>query len=71
MTKLAPCPFGGTDGERLIELWDRFDAGHIAHIHCMKCGAFGPSFYSEAGAQDAIRQAIEGWQRRQLYNQPA
>ena len=37
---LKPCPFCLTDGdERLIELLDTFDAGHIAHVHCTHCGA--------------------------------
>ena len=34
MTPLKPCPFCLTEGATLVELWNSFDAGHIAHIHC-------------------------------------
>lgn len=65
MNPLKPCPFCLTDGDdRLIELWDLFDAGHIAHIHCTHCGADGPSVYSEASAEDAVRQARGRWNAR-------
>jgi len=60
--ELLPCPFCGKS--RAIDLWDRFDAGHIAHMHCEGCGADGPSIYSERGADDAIRSARIGWNTR-------
>lgn len=64
MKTLKPCPFCLTEGERLIELWDTFDAGHVAHIHCEKCGAFGPSVYSEEGAKIALARARWAWNGR-------
>lgn len=64
-TKLDACPFCGAVGdERLIDLWDGFDAGHIAHVHCTSCGADGPSIYSEYGADVAIKRARYGWNGR-------
>ena len=57
-----PCPFCGE--HRAVELWDLFDAGHIAHLHCEKCGADGPSIYSEKGASDAIRRSRQAWEVR-------
>ena len=67
MNPLKPCPFCLTDGdERLIELWDTFDAGHIAHIHCTHCGADGPSVYSEQGAEHARRDARHRWNSRMV-----
>ena len=60
--ELRPCPFCAR--KEPIDLWDRFDAGHIAHLHCEKCGADGPSIYSETSADDAIRRARFAWNRR-------
>ena len=62
--KLKPCPFCGHSGEWLTELWDRFDAGHIAHVHCQKCGADGPSMYGEVSAQATVDAARAAWQLR-------
>lgn len=59
--QLVPCHWCGTDGAGLFDLWDRFDAGHIAHVHCTHCGAYGPSVYSETSADDAIRRARHRW----------
>ena len=68
MSPLKPCPFCLTDGdERLIELWDTFDAGHIAHIHCTRCGADGPSVYGEMGAAPTIARARSMWNGRAEY----
>ena len=53
MKPLKPCPFCLTEGAKLIELWDLFDAGIVAHIHCEHCGADGPSIYCEVGGVDA------------------
>ena len=64
MTPLKPCPFCLSDGERLLDLWDRFDAGHVAHVHCYKCGASGPSIYSEQSADVAIKRARWAWNGR-------
>lgn len=64
MKPLKPCPFCLTEGAKLIELWDTFDAGHIAHIHCGHCGADGPSVYSEMGAEPAIARARSMWNGR-------
>lgn len=65
MNALKPCPFCLTDGdERLIELWDTFDAGHIAHIHCTHCGANGPSVYGEMGAAPTIARVRSMWNGR-------
>lgn len=49
-----------------MELWDSFDAGHVAHIHCDRCGSFGPSIYSEISAQDAINKARAQWNERKV-----
>ena len=46
-----------TEGAKLIELWDLFDAGIVAHIHCEHCGADGPSIYCEVGGVDALALA--------------
>ena len=59
---LEPCPFCGA--RRTVELWDRFDAGHIAYLHCEGCGANGPSVYSESGAEAALVGARKGWNGR-------
>ena len=68
MNPLKPCPFCLTDGdERLIELWDTFDAGHIAHVHCTHCGADGPSVYGEMGAAPTIARARSMWNGRAEY----
>jgi Lar family restriction alleviation protein len=65
MSEPAPCPFCGTRGDsRLLDLWDAFDAGTIAHMHCTKCGADGPSIYSERSPDDAISKARSAWNRR-------
>lgn len=64
---LQPCPFCLTADERLIELWDVFDAGHIAHIHCEKCGCRGPSVYSDHSADAALTHARRMWNQRQAY----
>jgi hypothetical protein len=62
---LLPCPFCGASGdERLIDLWDRFDAGHIANVHCTSCGGDGPSVYCEDGASFAIDGARGQWNQR-------
>ena len=53
MKPLKPCPFCLTEGAKLIELWDLFDAGIVAHIHCEHCGADGLSIYCEVGGVDA------------------
>lgn len=60
---MTPCPFCGANGDRLTELWSAFDDGWLAHVHCTKCGAHGPSEYAES-AGDAIRQAQQKWERR-------
>ncbi len=67
---LLPCPWCRADGDRLFDLWDRFDAGTVAHVHCTRCGAYGPSVYSEASANDAIRQARGRWNARWANNKP-
>lgn len=59
---LKPCPFCFRSAT--VELWDTFDAGHIAYLHCESCGARGPSFYSKRGHEDALRMAREAWGRR-------
>lgn len=64
MKPLKPCPFCLTEGDRLIELWDTFDAGHIAHIHCEHCGADGPSVYGEMGAAATLARARSMWNGR-------
>jgi len=62
---LKPCPFCNTEGEdKLYELSDYFDAGHIGFIHCTHCGVEGPSFYSENGANAALRMARGAWNTR-------
>ena len=58
---MKPCPWCGTRGEGLFELWDAFDGGYIAHVHCSRCGANGPSCYSEPRADEAIKQAWQRW----------
>lgn len=63
---LKPCPWCWTDGDGLFDLWDRFDAGHIAHVHCTHCGADGPSVYSEISACHAIKQARNRWNSRMV-----
>lgn len=61
-----PCPFCGENRQEcLLELFDWFDAGHIAHIHCHRCMAKGPEIYSEISSQDAIQRSKEAWNRRQ------
>jgi len=67
MTPLKPCPFCLTEGAKLIELWDTFDAGHIAHIHCTHCGADGPRVYGEMGAAPTIARARSMWNGRAEY----
>ena len=61
---LKPCPWCWTDGADLFDLWDRFDGGYIAHIHCTHCGADGPSVYSELSADHAVKQARNRWNAR-------
>jgi hypothetical protein len=68
MKPLKPCPFCLTEGAKLIELWDLFDAGIVAHIHCEHCGADGPSIYSEVGGVDAaLFRARSMWNGRAEY----
>lgn len=64
--KWKPCPFCLTDGNEvgLYGLWDKFDAGWIAHIHCTHCGADGPSVYSETDAFNALDRAAKAWNMR-------
>jgi hypothetical protein len=65
MSPLKPCPFCLTEGAKLIELWDLFDAGIVAHIHCEHCGADGPSIYCEVGGVDAaLARARSMWNGR-------
>lgn len=65
MKPLKPCPFCLTEGAKLIELWDLFDAGIVAHIHCEHCGADGPSIYCEVGGADAaLFRARSMWNGR-------
>lgn len=59
---MKPCPFCAAN--RAIELWDTFDAGHIAWAYCERCGARGPSRYSEISADAAISEATAAWDRR-------
>lgn len=62
---LRPCPFCGAGGEHVVfPLWDVFDDGHIACIHCSRCGARGPSEFSDAGASIAVEAAQAAWNRR-------
>ncbi len=63
---LKPCPWCRTEGAGLFDLWDSFDAGHIAHVHCTHCSADGPSVYSEQGAASAIKQARHRWNSRMV-----
>ena len=72
MKPLKPCPFCLTEGDdRLIELWDLFDAGIVAHIHCEHCGADGPSIYCEVGGVDAaLFRARSMWNGRAEYLKP-
>ena len=70
MTPLKPCPFCLTEGAKLIELWNSFDAGHIAHIHCEHCGADGPSVYGESGAAPTIARARSMWNGRAVRYEP-
>jgi hypothetical protein len=58
---MKPCPWCGTCGQSLFELWDAFDGGYIAYVHCSRCGANGPSCYSEPRADEAIAQAWRRW----------
>ena len=61
---LKPCPFCGAS--RHVELWDAFDSGTIAHVHCEKCGADGPSIYSDYNAETAIKRARWAWNGRSV-----
>lgn len=61
---LKPCPFCGA--KRTVELWDQFDAGHIAYLHCEACGTNGPSVYSDGGAEVALVRARHGWNGRSV-----
>ena len=71
MKPLKPCPFCLTEGAKLIELWDLFDAGIVAHIHCEHCGADGPSIYCEVGGVDAaLFRARSMWNGRAEYLKP-
>lgn len=61
---LRPCPWcGPVYQSRLVALSDRFDGGYVAHIHCERCGAGGPSQYDES-EEDAIRYACNAWNGR-------
>jgi hypothetical protein len=48
----------------LIDLWNHFDGGEIAHVHCEACGANGPSIYSAQGTETAVRRARFAWGER-------
>jgi len=65
---LRPCPWCRAHGVALMELWDTFDAGHIAHVHCSRCGAFGPSVYGERGVKAACEDASKKWNQRATPN---
>ena len=58
---LKPCPWCWTNGADLLDLWDHFDAGHVAYVHCTHCGADGPIRYSETSADAAIKLARNRW----------
>ena len=62
--KLRPCPWCHNVEPGLLDLWGDFDAGHIARVHCERCGADGPSVYNEQGAGEAIKQARIRWNAR-------
>ena len=47
-----------------MDLWEYFDAGTIAYVHCSKCGTKGPSMYREKSAHTAIEAAREAWNTR-------
>jgi hypothetical protein len=64
MVELKPCPFCAADGEWMMDLFDTFDAGHIAYVRCGRCDSAGPSKYSEVSAQDAANEARVMWNRR-------
>jgi uncharacterized Zn finger protein len=58
---LRPCPWcGPAHQHRVVALLDRFDGGHIAYVHCERCGAGGPSEYHETEAV-ALREACNAW----------
>jgi Lar family restriction alleviation protein len=64
---MKPCPFCGY--LQPIELFDVFDAGHIAHLHCERCGADGPSVYvygmDRASLDEALSRARRAWDKRE------
>lgn len=62
--QLKRCPFCGAG--KHVELWDRFDGGYIAHVHCESCGADGPSIYSEFSADVALKRARWSWNGRSV-----
>lgn len=65
---MKPCPFCGCQDkdERLMDLWDRLDIGHVAFVHCTRCGTRGPSVYREGprSADAAIAAARVEWDKR-------
>ena len=61
---LSRCPFCNAGEDRLVDLWNSFDAGHIAHVHCEQCGADGPSIYQESPLSDLLIKARKAWNRR-------
>ncbi len=65
--KLKPCPFCGCNDQHVVDwLIEKFDAGHVARIHCQKCLAHGPGKYSEVSQDDATRQASKAWNNRHV-----
>ena len=66
LNKYRPCPFCRAVGDetRLMTLWDTFDDGLIAHVHCSNCGADGPSVYIESKVEDALEAAYRAWNKR-------
>lgn len=61
---LIPCPFCGSSGAFLTDLWNQLDDGNIANVHCVKCGASGPLVYDEFSLDTAIQRARVAWNSR-------